>query len=154
MSEMKLEKIYEVLRIKQVIQENSEGLEIKTVRSPSDAAEIAHSFIGDEDREVLFLMCLNTKNQITVVHRCHVGSLNSSIVHPRELFKTAILNNAASIIMAHNHPGFNPQPSPEDVEVTKRISQAGELLGVGLLDSLIVTNDSSKYLSMKEKGYM
>ena len=101
-----MEKVYEIQRIKQVIQE-VEGGEQYIVRSPEDGAKIASQFIGDDDREVFFVMSLNTKNRVVAVHRCHVGSLNSSIVSPREVFKSAILNNSASIIVSHQHPSQN-----------------------------------------------
>lgn len=99
-----METILEVVRIEQIIREVDEGVNY-TIRSPKDdGAEIASRFIGRDDREVFFVMCLNTKNSVVAVHRCHVGSLNSSLVHPREVFKSAILNNAASVIVAHQHP--------------------------------------------------
>src|SRR5436309_6117594 len=94
------------------------GGEQYIVRSPEDGAKIASQFIGDDDREVFFVMCLNTKNRVVAVHRCHVGSLNASIVSPREVFKSAILNNSASIIVSHQHPSQNVEPSREDIEVT------------------------------------
>ena len=90
------------------------------------------------------------KNHVIAVHRCHVGSLNSSIVHPREVFKSAILNNAASIIVAHQHSSGDTTPSMEDVNVTKRLVEAGRLLGIEVLDHLIV-NNTNKYTSLKEK---
>ncbi|CAI9387541.1 hypothetical protein BACSP_02026 [Bacillus sp. T2.9-1] len=97
-----METILEVVRIEQVIREAEEGVDY-IIRSPEDGAKIASSFIGRDDREVFFVMCLNTKNNVIAVHRCHVGSLNASLVHPREVFKSAILNNAASVIAAHQH---------------------------------------------------
>lgn len=106
-----MEKIYEIQRIKQV--RVSVEVEVKTIRTPSDAARIATQFIGDDDREVFLVMCLNTKNNVVAVHRAHVGSLNSSLVSPREVFKSAILNNSASIIVAHQHPSGDILPSPE-----------------------------------------
>src|SRR5690606_4444227 len=115
-----MEKIYEIQRIKQVIQE-VEGGEKYIIRSPQDGADIASKFIGDEDREVFFVMCLNTKNRVVAVHRCHVGGLNASLVVPREVFKSAILNNSASIIVSHQHPSQDLQPSREDIEVTERL---------------------------------
>ncbi|RUS50031.1 DNA repair protein RadC, partial [Kurthia sp. 3B1D] len=104
------------------------------------------------DREIFLVACLSTKNQIQSLHRCHIGSLNASIVTPREVFKTAFLQNAASIIVGHNHPSGNCTPSPEDIDVTERLKEAGELLGVELLDHLIVCENN--FLSLKEKGYM
>jgi DNA repair protein RadC len=144
--------IYEIQRIKQVIQE-VEGGEKYIIRSPEDAAKIASYFIGDEDREVFFVMCLNTKNHVVAVHRCHVGALNASIVHPREVLKTAILNNSASIIVAHQHPSQDTRPSREDIEVTQRLVEAGKILGIEVLDHLIV-NEKANFTSLKEKGHI
>ncbi|MBZ3636451.1 JAB domain-containing protein [Enterococcus faecium] len=98
-----METILEIVRIEQVIREAEEGVNY-IIRSPEDGAKITSRFIGRDDREVFFVMCLNTRNNVVAVHRCHVGSLNASLVHPREVFKSAILNNAASVIVAHQHP--------------------------------------------------
>ncbi|KON83559.1 DNA repair protein RadC [Sporosarcina globispora] len=98
-------------------------------------------------------MCLNTKNQVIAVHRCHVGSLNMSVVAPREVFKSAILSNSASIIVSHQHPSQNVSPSSEDISVTKRLVECGQILGIEVLDHLIV-NAKAEYYSMKEKGQM
>ncbi|ANZ32344.1 DNA repair protein RadC (plasmid) [Parageobacillus thermoglucosidasius] len=97
-------------------------------------------------------MCLNTKNEVVAVHRCHIGSLNSSIVHPREVFKAAILNNSASIIVAHQHPSGDVTPSREDVEMTKRLAEAGRILGIEVLDHLVI-NYKAEYTSLKERGF-
>nr|WP_041265050.1 JAB domain-containing protein [Geobacillus thermodenitrificans] len=97
-------------------------------------------------------MCLNTKNEVVAVHRCHIGSLNASIVHPREVFKAAILNNAASIIVAHQHPSGDVTPSKEDVEMTKRLAEAGRILGIEVLDHLVI-NYKAEYTSLKERGF-
>jgi DNA repair protein RadC len=147
-----MEKVYEVVSIKQVIKE-VEAAETFVVRSPQDAADVAAHFIGDEDREVLFVMCLNTKNRIVAVHRCHVGGLNASIVMPREVFKSAILNNSASIIVSHQHPSQDVTPSREDIDVTKRLVECGRILGIDVLDHVIV-NASAEFYSMKEKGHL
>lgn len=106
-----MEKIVEVIRIKQEVQEVQEKYEFLKdfqIKSPDTLISAIRKLIGDEDREILLVLSLNMKNKIVAVHRCHVGSLNASIVHPREVFKSAILNNAASIVMAHNHPSFDP----------------------------------------------
>lgn len=147
-----MEKVYEIQRIKQVIQE-VEGGDSYIVRSPQDRANIASMFIGDEDREVFFVMCLNTKNRVVAVHRCHVGGLNASLVMPREVFKSAILNNSASIIVSHQHPSQDVMPSREDIDVTKRLVECGKILGIEVLDHIIV-NANADYYSMKEKGYV
>lgn len=150
---MELKPIFEVVRIKQVIRKLEEPFTTYTIRSPQDAKELAIAQIGDEDREVFLVMMLNTKNQVIGLHRAHVGSLNASIVHPREVMKPAILNNAASIIVSHQHPSGNPSPSREDIEVTKRLVDAGQILGIEVLDHVIVSY-TGEYVSLKEKGYM
>lgn len=145
-----MEKIYEVVTIKQVVREIES---VKIVRSPEHVAELGFELIGEEDRENFLVMCLNTKGYVIAVHKAHIGDINSSIVNPREVFKTAILNNAASVIFCHNHPSTDTQPSPQDVEVTERLAKAGEILGIEVLDHLIVTPIPHKWLSLKEKGY-
>lgn len=149
---MKMETIYEVVRIKQVIRE-VESDETFIIRSPQDGAKVAAGFIGEDDREVFFVMCLNTKNQVVAVHRCHVGGLNMSLVVPREVFKSAIINNSASIIVSHQHPSQDPTPSREDIEVTARLVDCGHLLGIEVLDHLIV-NAKAEFYSLKENGDM
>lgn len=149
-----MEKIYEIVRIKQEVLETMKDR--YTVRSPKDAANHAYELIGEDDREVLLVMVLNTKNHVVAVHRCHVGALNSSIVHPREVFKSAILNNGASIICVHQHPSGDPSPSREDVNVSRRLQECGNMLGIEVLDFLILgekIRDNIKYESFKEKGY-
>jgi DNA repair protein RadC len=124
----------------------------RVIRKPEDAAELFRQFIGDCDRESFCIICLNTKNEPTALHQVSCGTLNASLVHPRETFKLAILSNSASIIAAHNHPSGEPTPSPEDVELTKRLRDSGTLLGIKLLDHIILGDD--KFVSMKERGLM
>jgi DNA repair protein RadC len=124
----------------------------RSVKSPEDAYELVKQFLIDSDREIFLVVNLSTKNTPNSINVCHVGSLNSSIVHPREVMKAAILSNSASILIAHNHPSSDVTPSKEDIKVTKRLIKAGEILGIELLDHLIV--GGGNYLSMKEKGYL
>jgi DNA repair protein RadC len=145
-----METIYEVVRIKQVIKE-VEASEKLVILSPQDAADVAAQFIGDDDREVFFVMCLNTKNQVVAAHRCHVGGLNASIVMPREVFKSAILNNSASIIVSHQHPSQDVTSSREDIEMTLRLVECGKILGIEVIDHLII-NKKAKYYSLKENA--
>lgn len=105
---------------------------------PKDVEKVIYEFLEGADRENLGIICLNTKNNILNITVVTIGSLNSSIIHPREVFKTAILSNAASIIMFHNHPSGNTTPSKEDVSATMRIKESGKILGIELLDSVIV----------------
>lgn len=123
------------------------------IRSPYDARDTICKLIGNKDRENLVTLCLDIQNNITYAEITSVGSLNSSIVHPREVFKVAILANAASIIIGHNHPSGNLQPSLEDKSITKRLFECGKLLGIELLDHLIV-NSFGDYMSLKELGIL
>lgn len=95
---------------------------------------------------------LNTKNQVLHKHTVFIGSLNSSIVHPREIFKEAFKRSAASFICVHNHPSGDPTPSREDIEVTQRLLECGKLIGIQLLDHLVIGDQ--KFVSLKEKGYL
>lgn len=151
-----MEKIYEIQTIKQEVRETAKDR--YTIRSPFDVVEHAYDLIGELDREAFLVMVLNTKNQIIAYHLCHLGSLNSSVVHPREVFKAAILNNGASLIIGiHQHPSGDPTESQEDVLVTRRLSEAGKILGIELMDSIIIgekVNGNVKHTSLKEKGYL
>jgi len=107
--------------------------------------------LADRTEEVFAMLTLDTKNKITGVFEVSVGSLNQSLVHPREIFKRAIVNNANSIILLHNHPSGNPEPSQDDIATTQRIYECGKLLGIHVLDHVIL-GDDNKFYSFKEKG--
>ena len=131
----------------------SEGSrEYSIVRGPENAAAYLMPILRYEVKENFVVLLLNTKNQILGHRVVSIGSLSASIVHPREVFKEAIKVNAASIIVAHNHPSGDPTPSREDVAVTKRLVKAGNIMDIQVLDHIIIGD--SKYLSMKERGYM
>lgn len=135
-----------------MVKEGSLLYKERRIKSLEDASVLLKQFLGEVDREYFIVLCLDTKNQPTAINVCHIGSLNASIVHPREVLKPAITSNAASIIVAHNHPSNDPTPSREDIEVTKRLAEAGKIIGVELLDHVIVCSDS--FVSLKEKGYI
>ncbi len=140
-----------IVQIK-LIREKSILYKDRQIRSPQNAYEIIRGFLGDNDREHFVVLCLDTKNQPTCIQIVHIGSLNASIVHPREVLKSAILSNSASIIVAHNHPSNISTPSVEDIEVTNRLAEASNIIGIELLDHLIICENS--FLSLKEKGYI
>jgi DNA repair protein RadC len=125
---------------------------IRNIGSPKDAVELGRKFLEDSDREKLAVCCLDTKNHPLSLNLVSIGSLNSSIVHPREIFKVAILSNAASIIIFHNHPSGDPAPSNEDINVTNRIKEAGRIIGINLVDHIIIGDKN--YCSLKEKGIL
>lgn len=122
------------------------------IRSPEDGAKYVMDDMRFLSQEHFVAIYLNTKNQ--VIHRktVFIGSLNASIVHPREVFKEAIKRSAASVICAHNHPSGDPTPSREDIEVTRRLAECGRIIGIELLDHLIIGDQ--KFISLKEKGYV
>lgn len=134
-----------------LVKESSMLYKQRRVRSPQDSYELFKEYLGEVDREHFVAMCLDTKNQPTNISTVHIGSLNASIVHPREVMKTAILSNSSSIICCHPHPSGDPTPSPEDIEVTERLTEAGKLIGIELLDHIIMGDD--RFISLKEKGY-
>lgn len=133
-----------------MVREASVLYDIRKIDSPKDGAELGKRFLQDLDREQLIVCCLDTKNQPTAINVVSVGSLNTSIVHPREVFKPAILSNSASIILFHNHPSGDPEPSKEDISISERIKESGIILGIKLIDHIIIGNDS--YCSLKERG--
>ncbi|MCX7694241.1 MAG: DNA repair protein RadC [Caloramator sp.] len=138
-----------IIEIK-AVRERTVLYDVRKVNCPEDAVSLVKDFLEDSDREKLMLCCLDTKNQPTSLSTVSIGSLNSSIVHPREVFKAAILSNAASIILFHNHPSGDPKESEEDINITKRIKEAGNILGINLLDHIIIGDGT--FTSLKEKG--
>ena len=121
----------------------------KKITSPEDLAEIFIPLLRDEVKEKFIVVCLNTSNQIIKFEIISVGNLNSSIVHPREVFKVAIENNSANIFLIHNHPSGNPEPSREDIAITKRLVEAGKIFDINVFDHLIIAGES--YTSLIEK---
>src|SRR5690625_3692850 len=114
----------------QMVKECSVLYKNSVIRSPEYGYELFKQFLGDVVREHFVVACLDTKNQPTALNVCHVGSLNSSIVHPREMMKPAILSNATGILIGHDHPSGNPEPSQEDITVTKRLNEVGTMVGM------------------------
>lgn len=143
---MKKKTIYK-LEIKRVptVQETS-----FKVTSPQDIASQFMEYFRYLDREHFEILHLDTKNDFVAKELISIGSLNSSIVHPREVFKGAILNNSASIILLHNHPSGDVRPSKEDINITQRLIKSGEILGIKVLDHLILGDGT--YLSFKEEN--
>lgn len=122
------------------------------LRSPADAAAVLTEYFRDRDREEFVVGFLDTANTLTGLHVASVGGLAVSIVEPRQVFKAAVLANAASLVLAHNHPSGNPEPSREDVAVTKQLVEAGRVMGVPVYDHLIIVGHG--YTSLAERGLM
>ncbi|HIG74552.1 MAG TPA: JAB domain-containing protein [Bacteroidetes bacterium] len=121
------------------------------VRSPADAAVLAEYF-SDRDREEFVVVFLDTANTLTGLHVASVGGLAASIVEPRQVFKAAVLANAAAVLLAHNHPSGNPEPSREDVAVTRQLVEAGKVMGIPVHDHLILTDHG--HTSLAERGLL
>lgn len=124
------------------------------IKSPDDAMEVARDFLRleEESEEYLYMIGLNTKNKVLGVFEVSHGTVNASIVGVREIFQKALLLNAVSIILMHNHPSGDSKPSRQDIEVTKKAAEAGKILDVEVLDHIIVGD--KQYSSLKEKGYL
>jgi DNA repair protein RadC len=119
----------------------------------TDPQQIFNAFrwLNNETKEWFVSAILDGKNKIVCIEIISIGSLNQSIVHPREVFKSALLSNAAALILLHNHPTGDPQPSREDLSITKRLCEAGEILGIKVLDHIII---GETYYSFVSNGLM
>ncbi|HDT7017289.1 DNA repair protein RadC [Staphylococcus aureus] len=118
------------------------------ITQPSDVVKLLQKEIGSCTREHFVMIGLNTKNEVTTLYTAHIGTLDMSIIHPRDSFQVAILNNCKSVIFAHNHPSQDVTPSVNDIVVSKKLKLIGDLLSIDVLDSLVVSND--KYESLAE----
>ncbi len=120
------------------------------LKSPEDVAALVRSQLKGKKREHFLVACLDTRNRLINCRPVSVGSLDTSIVHPREAFREAVSCSAAAVIFVHNHPSGDPEPSREDIELTRRLAKAGEIIGIDVLDHIIVCDES--YLSLKAKN--
>jgi DNA repair protein RadC len=123
-----------------------------TIRSPQDVSTYLMEDLRYLQKEHFVCLFLNTKNHVIGQETLSMGSLNASIVHPREVFRAAIKRSSASIICVHNHPSGDPTPSPEDIQMTARLVEAGQIIGIEVLDHIILGDQN--FVSLKEKGFM
>jgi DNA repair protein RadC len=122
-----------------------------TLRQSSDVAKFVRPLFEGLDREMFVAVLLNAKHRPIGTHIVSIGSLTASVVHPRETFKCAVVSNAEAIFVAHNHPSGSPEPSPEDIEITERLRECGELLGIRLIDHVIIAEEN--HFSFVASGY-
>lgn len=122
----------------------------KKIKTTEDVFHLLKNDLGTKKKEHFRILSLNSRNQLIEIDNISMGSLDSSIAHPREIFCTAIQNSAALIILVHNHPSGDPAPSEDDLEITKRLVEAGKILGIEVIDHIIVAKDS--FFSFKGKG--
>ena len=120
------------------------------VKTPEEVVNLVKGKLKGKKKEYFLALLLDTRNQLIRASEISVGSLDTNIVHPREVFKEAIAASAASVIFVHNHPSGDPEASEDDIKLTKRLAQAGEIMGIDVLDHIIITD--KKYLSLKREG--
>jgi DNA repair protein RadC len=136
----------------QLVRDGSVPFTTRICATPRQAADLFRAFVGDSDREHLVAIFLDTQNRFLGLHTVSIGTLDYSVVHPREVFKAAILSNASSLVLAHNHPSGESAPSEEDVRITRELQKAGELLDIPLMDHIVVGEAS--YTSFMELGLL
>ncbi len=120
------------------------------VKTPDEVISLVRGRLKGKKKEHFLALLLDTRGQLIKISEISVGSLDSSIVHPREVFKEALSASAASVIFVHNHPSGDPEPSEDDIKLTERLAQAGEVMGIEVLDHIVIGNNN--YLSLKREG--
>lgn len=133
-----------------LVREGSHPTEVRAINSPADAYSLLRTYLAGSDREHFVAVLADTKNKVIGINTVSVGALNTTIVHPREVFKPAILCNAASVLLAHNHPSGDATPSEDDKAMTQRLCDAGTILGITVLDHIIIGENG--YFSFKAQG--
>lgn len=121
------------------------------IQTPQDVYDV-FNYLENETKEHFIAIFLSTKHKILGYEIVSIGSLNGAIAHPREIFKTAILANCCDMILVHNHPSTDPTPSPQDILLTERLKKAGDIIGIGLVDHIIIGRGN--YRSLKEQGIL
>lgn len=131
------------------IESQSKFFSNKKITSPEDIAKLFIPLMRDEVKEKFIVVCLNTANRVIKQETISIGNLNSSVVHPREIFKVAIECSSASVILLHNHPSGNPEPSSEDISITKKIVESGKIIDIPVFDHIIISGN--KFTSFVER---
>ena len=122
------------------------------IEKPETVFNLLKNEIGNNKKESFYILSLTTRNKLITIDNVSTGTLSASLAHPREVFLTAIKNSASSVIIVHNHPSGDPDPSEDDLEITKKLIKSGEILGIDVIDHVIITQDS--YYSFKENKQM
>jgi DNA repair protein RadC len=150
--EAKATQIKAALELGKRIENDSTDQTTRTVKSPDDIIKMVKKDLKGKKKEHFILASLDTRNHLIATKIISIGSLDASIVHPREVFLEAITNIASSVIFIHNHPSGNPEPSEEDIKLTRQLVESGKLLGIEVLDHIIISDTG--YFSMKEKNIL
>ena len=138
--------------LKVIRERRTDALPRRVVRNAREIYELFQPRFVRADREEFLVVPLDAKNAILGFHVVSVGSLTASLVHAREVFKVAILANAAALVFVHNHPSGDPTPSPQDIVLTKRLAEVGDLIGITVLDHIVMGDN--RYVSFVEDGYL
>jgi DNA repair protein RadC len=139
---------FEIARRLETFSEESK----QKINSPEDVYRLIYPRMREQKKEMFIELCLDTKNQIIKEETISIGSLNANVVHPREVFKMALAESAAHIIVVHNHPSGDPTPSREDIEISKKLAETGKIMGIDVLDHIIIGD--GRHFSMKEAGHI
>lgn len=131
---------------------NNKSKDIVRISAPGDAYDYIKSSLSGKETEHLYLITLNARNTVINKNLISVGTVNETLIHPREIIKVAVMNNAVSIILVHNHPSGEPYPSSEDIKVTQRLESACKIVGIGFTDHLIVCDSS--FSSMRAQNLL
>ncbi len=130
----------------------TETEELRPMCSSPEEAEVLVSFLRGKKKEHFVTLLLDTRRRLIRMEVTSIGTLTTSLVHPREVFQPAVAHSAAAVIVAHNHPSGDPEPSPEDIDITRRLRQAGDILGIEVLDHIIVGDP--RITSMRSRGFL
>ena len=133
-----------------VVREKSIGYTFDPILKPKDIFNMIKRLIGDTDREYFLVINVDVKNKPTSIEIASIGTLTEANIHPREIFKSAIITNSNKIILSHTHPSGDPKPSFEDIKVTKKLQKVGDIIGIPILDHIIIGDDH--YFSFAENG--
>lgn len=146
-------KASQIKAVFELAKRSEEGLTDKVnIKSASDAAKLVQTKLADKKKEYFVILCLDSRNNLIKISDISIGTLNANIVHPREVFKEAIQSLSASIILIHNHPSGDSEPSEDDLKINKRLFEAGKILGIEVVDHIIVTKSS--YFSFKDRNLL
>lgn len=155
MSTSRIRGSYNVGRLRiAIVREGTDTYRSPRVESPAAAADLFIKTAPDDAREHFRVLFLTARHIPIGVHTVSIGCLTASLVHPREVFRPAILAGSAAIVISHNHPSGDPEPSAEDLALTRRLAAAGTLLGIELLDHVITGDGTSRWVSLKDRGQL
>lgn len=152
MESKKISKRVNLVSVK-LIKESSILYEPRRISSYKDAFELGKEFLIDSDREKLIMVCLDNKNQLAYINTVSIGSVNSSLLHPGEVIKVAILSNLVLVIIYHNHPSGDVMPNKEEINITEKLKESGKILGIDFVYHIIVGLNSN-YYTFKERRYI